>query len=340
MTQGIVLKSLEELGQFSDLITPANDAGECRALVPVEVMPWVEPSIEELADEASRAAQELREVAEADRRARQDAEQALDRYRRLQREKARLEAIITTAQGVADKAAALAEFAFEVACAQRAREVAGVAAQVSTVAGSRRATVEAELSILASRGDIARLLAEERAREEEARRETEERRRQARLSEGIARAEALAKEGRVNEAARLLGALARAHPSSPDLASCIDRVRRQQWAVKTFEIEKAVREARRLTRRQPREAAAALEPLDLSDMPDVLTRQAYGCWLAACRRLGLENALHYRAAFGKGAVLVPTGDDGVEVVSAVGLQRWRPGRRFSRAALKGARRLD
>jgi myosin heavy subunit len=265
---------------------------------------------------------------------------AMARYRRLQREQARLDEIVTTAQSVADKAAALAESAFEVACSQRAREVAGVAAQVSTAAGSRRATVEAELWSLAHREDIARLLAEERAREEAARREAEEQQRETRLREGIARAEALAKKGKANEARRLLGSLSKLNPNSPVLASCIDRVRRQQWAVKTFHVEKAVREARRLMRKQPREAAAALEPLDLSDMPDVLVRQAYGCWLAACRRLELDNAVHYRAAFGKGAVLVPNGDDGVEVVSAIGLRRWHPGRRLSRAALKGARPLD
>lgn len=340
MTEGIVLKSLEELGQFSDVIVPADEAGEVRALVPVVRMPAVEPDLDALADAASQAAQELRDLAEADRRARQEAEKALDRHRRLQREKARLEEIITNAQSVADKAAALAVSAFEVSCSQRAREVAGVAAQVSTVAGSRRAAVEAELSALACREDIARLLAEERGREEEARREAEQRQRQARLREGITRAEVLAKEGKLNEARRLLGRIQQDQPNSPSLASCIDRIKRQQWAVKTFEVEKAVREARRLMRRQPRDAAAVLEPLDLSDMPDTLARQAYGCWLAACRQLGLENALHYRAAFAKGAVLVPVGGDGLEVVSAIGLARWRPGRRFSRAALKGARPLD
>ena len=74
-------------------------------------------------------------------------------------------------------------------------------------------------------------------------------------------------------------------------------------------------------------------------MPDTLVRQAYGLWLNACRSLNLEAPVHYPAAFGKGAILVPTEDSGLEVVSAIGLPHWRPGRRLSRAALKGAHPL-
>ena len=340
MTQGIVLKSLEDLGRFSDVIVPADEAGEMRALVPVVLAPTVEPDLDALADAASQAVQELRDLVTADARARREAEETLARYRRLQGDGARLEQVVSEAQAVAEQASALAERSFAPACGERARAVATVAATVAAAAGKRRAEGEAEIAALAVREDVARLLAEEQAREEEARRKEEERQREARLREGIVRAEALVTEGKLNEARRLLGSLSKLNPNSPDLASCIERIRRQQWAVKTYKIEEALCEARRLMRRQPREATAALEPLDLSDMPDTLARQAYGCWLAACRHLRLGNALHYRAAFGKGAVLVPTGDDGLEVVSAIGLPRWGPGRRLSRVALKGARPLD
>ena len=83
-----------------------------------------------------------------------------------------------------------------------------------------------------------------------------------------------------------------------------------------------------------------LEPLDLTGVPEPLARQVYGCWLQACRRLGLDQAVHYAPAFGRGAVLVPTTDDRLEVVSAIGLPRWPAGRCLSRAALKGARPLN
>ncbi len=128
------------------------------------------------------------------------------------------------------------------------------------------------------------------------------------------------------------------HPNDPKLASCIDKVRRQEWAVKTSLAEHALRAARR-NRRDPQGAIALLEPLDLTCLPDVLARQVYGCWLHVCSRLHHEGAMHYSAAFCKGAVLVQTHDGQLEVVSAMGLPRWHAGRRFSRVALKGARPL-
>ena len=70
MTQHIVIKSLEELGRFADLIVPPEPPSNERALVPVVVRPIVEPDLDELAEIASRAAQELRELAAADERAR------------------------------------------------------------------------------------------------------------------------------------------------------------------------------------------------------------------------------------------------------------------------------
>jgi hypothetical protein len=339
VTQPIVLKSLDELGRFSDLFVSADRASNERALVPVVVEPTMQPELEALADAASRAAEELRELAAADSQARREAEAALERYRRLQGDRARLLRIAGEAQAVADHAVVLAQQAFEPTCRERAGAVATAAALVAATARNRLQAVAADVRALASREDVARLLEEERAREEAARRQVEERQREARLRDGIAKAEALAKERKFNEARRLLGHLRQDCPNRPDLASCIDRIRRQEWAVKTLEIEGTLRQARRLIRREPREAMVLLEPLDLSGMPDTLVRQAYGLWLSARRSAGFDSAVHYPAAFGRGAVLIPTGGDGLEVVSAIGLPRWQPGRRLSRAALKGAHPL-
>ena len=92
MTQHIVIKSLEELGRFADLIVPPDRPNNERALVPVVVQPVVEPDLDELAGVASRAAKELRDLAaaDADARARQQAEEALARYRRLEGDSVRL----------------------------------------------------------------------------------------------------------------------------------------------------------------------------------------------------------------------------------------------------------
>ena len=176
------------------------------------------------------------------------------------------------------------------------------------------------------------------AREEAAQREAEERETEARMAEVIAEVEALARAGNFDEALRMLGCLVKEHPNSPDLASCTDKVRRREWAVKTSMAEQALRSARR-NRRDPKAAVALLEPLDLACVPDALARQIYGCWIQACHRLCTDDAVIYSVGFCKGAVLVLTRDGQLEVVSAIGLPRWQAGRHFSRVALKGARPL-
>jgi len=340
MTQPIVLKSLEELGRFVDLVVPTDRASNERALVPVVVEPVVEPDLDELAGVASRAAQELRELAAADARARQQAEEALARYRRLEGDSVRLERAAGEVEAVAWRASELSKRGFAPDCRARAEEIATAAAAVATAACNRLTAVNAEVAALAVREDVARLLVEERAREESARREKDERQREARVRDSIARAEALAREQKFDEALRVLGPLRKTDPSSPVLTSSFEKIRRQAWAVKTARAEQALRQARRVFRRQPKDAVALLEPLDLTGVHEALARQVYGCWLQACRRLGLDQAVHYAPAFGRGAVLVPTTDDRLEVVSAIGLPRWSAGCRFSRIALKGARPLS
>ena len=337
MTQPIVIKNLEDLGRFADLIVPPDRHGDERALVPVVVEPTVEPDLDELAEAANRAAQELRELAAADAHARQEAEEALARYRRLEDDSVRLEGAAGEVEVVARRASELSKQGFAPDCRARTEEIATAAAAVATAARNRLTAIRAEAAALAVREDVAHLVAEESEREEAARHEAEERQREVHLREGIARADALAKEGKLDEALRLLGSLRKTDPSSPALASSVEKIRRRAWAVKTARAEEALRQARRGYRRQPREAVALLEPLDLIGVPEALARQVYGCWLDACRRLGLEGAVHYSPSFGKGAVLVPATDDRLEVVSAIGLPRWSAGCRFSRVALKGAR---
>ena len=340
MTQPIVIKNLEELGRFADLIVPPDRPSDERALVPVVVEPVVEQDLDELAEVAGRAAQELRQLAAADAYARQEAEEALARYRRLEDDSVRLEGAAGEVEAVARRASELSKQGFAPDSRRRAEEIATAAAAVATTARNRQIAVRAEATALAVREDVARLLEEERAREEAVRREAEERQREARLRDDIAQAEALAREKKFDEALGLLGRLGKADPGSSALTSSVEKIRRQAWAVKTTRAEETLRQARRAHRRQPKEAVALLEPLDLIGIPEALARQVYGCWLQACRRLGLEGAVHYSPAFAKGAVLVPATDDRLEVVSAIGLPRWSAGCRFSRLALKGARPLS
>jgi hypothetical protein len=339
MTQGIVLKSFEELGRFTGLVLPDDEPSVTRALVPVVEPHDIESELATLAEAAGRAAHELCELVEADGSARREAEEALVRYRRLQDHGARLARVVEEANSVAGQASSLAERAFTAQLREKAKEVSTAVAAVATSTTARLAAVNTEAAMLSNREDVGRLLAEERAREEAVRREAEERRSQERLREQIEQAETLAREGKGNEAVRLLGQLVTEKPNEPSVASYLENVSRRAWAVKTVEVEAALREARRVHRREPRQALAILEAFDLADIPEQLVRQVYGCWLQACRRMKLEGAVHYSPALGKGAVLVPADDGRLEVRAAIGLPRWQAGRRFSDAALKGARPL-
>lgn len=337
MTQQIVLTSLEDLGQFADLIVADEPVSNELALVPQPRKPIATFDVAALIETLRASAQELDGLAKADAIARQHAEEALVRYRRLTGDATRLQRIALEAQGIADQASVFADHAFAPVCQEGAVRIAQVAGMVASDASDRFKAVTEEANNLAGRDDVARLLAEERGRAEAARREAEEREMEARMAEVVAEAEALARAGKFDEARRMLGDLMREHPNSPDLASCMDKVKRREWAVKTSMAEQALRAARR-NRREPKAAVALLEPLDLTRVPDALARQIYGCWIQACNRL-CTDAVIYSVGFCKGAVLVLTGDGQLEVVSAIGLPSWQAGRHFSRVALKGARPL-
>src|SRR3546814_7329786 len=137
----------------------------------------------------------------------------------------------------------------------------------------------------------------------------------------------------------LLTALGKSISSQPDLQGTFETLRNRAEAVKVQVAEDALREGRRLHRREPVAALDLLERIDLEGLPEELARHLYGLWLTACRRIGLLAAVHYRTGFGRGAVLMPTADGQYEVVSAIGLRRWQRGRRFAPQALRGARPL-
>lgn len=338
MTQQIVLRSLEELGQFADVIVSDEVVSTERALVPQPPAPPAPHDLDDLVETLRRSAEELQALSAADAAARNQAEQALAKYRRLTVDAGQMRRIAADAQQVASQARAFQARAFSVECREGATQVTNAATAVADEARVRLELIHREAEALSARKDVVCLLAEERQREEASRREAEERERRARLAEEIAQAEVQARAGNFDEAERMLGCLATDHPNDPALASCIDKVRRQEWAVKTSVAERALREARR-NRRDPKAAIALFEPLDLTCVPDVLARQIYGCWLKSCHRLSTNDAMHYTVGFCKGAVLVETQDGQLEVLSALGLPRWRVGRRFSRVALKGVRPL-
>jgi hypothetical protein len=334
MNQQIIIHSLEELGQFADLIAP-----EAELTPPITEQVEMTADLAALAAAASRATAQLKELVERDAVARREAELALTQHHRLQEEIAQLERITGETESVRSKAEELSTGAFDAACRLTAREVSTVVKAVASTAEATLGRLRNEAVALAQREDVARLISEEETRDAAVRRDEEERQRAEKLVERVTQVETLLREGKENEAEELLGQLLTEQPNEPTLASRIYNLRRRIWAVKTVKVEEALREARRLHRREPRQALDRLETLDLNGMPEELVRQVYGCWLDACRRLKLDDAVHYSPAFGKGAVLTPEGDERLEVVSAIGLQRWRAGAHFSSSGLRGVRPL-
>ncbi|MPZ50979.1 MAG: hypothetical protein GEU75_17045 [Dehalococcoidia bacterium] len=334
MNRQIVIHSLEELGQFADLISPEDEPTP-----PITEQVEMTTDLAALAAAASRAAAQLQELVERDAVARREAELALTQHHRLQEEIAQLERITGETESVRSKAEELSNKGFDPACRNTAVEVGTVVKAVASTAEVTLTRLRGEAAILAQREDVARLISEEQERADAIRREEEARPQAEKLRGRVAEAEALLREGNENEAEELLGQLLTEQPNEPELASRIDNLRRRIWGVKTVRVEDALREARRLHRREPRQALDRLEAVDLTGMPEELVRQVYGCWLDACRRLKLDNAVHYSPAFGKGAVLTPDSNDRLEVVSAIGLQRWQAGAHFSSSGLRGVRPL-
>ncbi|HMS71465.1 MAG TPA: hypothetical protein PKB03_00375 [Baekduia sp.] len=329
MTKTIVLTELSDLARYRDKFAddpPAVEAVPQTPVVPSDADP------DALIQAISRAARELQRLAETDDSARREAEDVLATYWRLQSDADCLQKLIAEARAVSTGAARLVERAFLPESRTESEQLAVSAAAVETIAAKRLDALTGQLAELEQRQDLARLLAEERSAEET-------RQREERALAAIERAEALASGQKFNEALRLLGSAIKLNPNMPGLASSYDTIARRAHAVKTLEVERTLAEARRIQRREPVRAAEILGALDLARMPSVLVRDVYGCWLYACRRLGLADAIHYSPGSGRGAILVPDGEGRLKVVAAIGLSGWMPGRSFSTKALKGARPL-
>lgn len=329
MTKSIILTELSDLARYRDEFandTPAVEVVPQTPVVPLDADP------DALIQAISRAARELQRLADTDASARREAEDVLATYRRLQADADSLRKLFDEARTVSAAATRLGDNAFLPESKAESEQLAVSAAAVETIAAKRLEALTGQLAEMEHRQDLARLLAEERSLEET-------RQREERALAAIERAEALASGQKFNEALRLLGSLVKENPNMPAVASSYDTIARRAHAVKTLEVERALAEARRIQRREPARAAETLGALDLARMPSVLVRDVYGCWLHACRRLGLADAVHYSPGSGRGAILVPDVEGRLRVVASIGLSGWTSGRSFSAKALKGARPL-
>ncbi len=326
-TQGIVLTSLSELVQVRDRFPACDPVPESLALVPVADRSDPE-AIATLTSTARAALEELQALIDRDRGRRDEAARGLDRWREMVSEADCVGRIADQMRRAADEARSLAEHAFDAAAREQARLVAEHTARLTTQADVHAASLRREAEQLAERDDIKWLLAEERSKEQEME-----------MRETLTLAGRYLDHARHEEARRLLTSLEQSISSQPDLQGTFETLQKRSEAVKVKVAEQALREGRRLHRREPVAALDLLEPLELEGLPEELARHLYGLWLTACRRIGLLAAVHYRAAHGRGAVLIPAADGNWEVVSAIGLRRWERGRRFAPQALRGARPL-
>ena len=327
MTQGVVLTSLGELAAVRDLFAEPGPIPIERALVPM-IGPSGPAEREALAATARQALDELQRLLASDGERRLVAERDLSRLQAAMAEAVRLRQTARDLRNAATRAAGLAESAFEPEARLRAEHVAVTVGRLRNQADAHASALERETQVLAERADIARLLAEEQSRREEVR-----------MREELALAGRHLDDGRIEEARQLLKSVERNISSVPDLEGTFETLRRREQAVKVRMAEAALREARRLHRREPAQAIGLIEAVELDGLPHELARHLYGCWLTACRRLGLLSAIHYQVGFGRGAVLIPTEDNRWKVVSALGLRRWERGREFAPRALRGARPL-
>ncbi len=168
MTQGVVLTSLAELAGIRGLFAEVGPVPEARALVPVIRRTGPE-EIEAVALAARQALGELQELLARDGEHRLEAEQGLGRLRAVRGEAARLRGVALELGEAAGRAGVLARSAFEPAAGQRAESVAATALRLVNQAEAHAAVLEREAATLTERGDIARLLTEEQAHEEEVR---------------------------------------------------------------------------------------------------------------------------------------------------------------------------
>jgi len=326
-TQGLVLNSLADLVAVRDRFVVDGRVPDELALVPVidERNP---DAIGSLVADAQAALAEFASVIEADRARRGEAEAGLAHWRRLRDELHRVDRIAVQTHEAAARADELARMGFAESDRHQARSWAEHMGRLATRADAHAAVLRREADAFAERDDIRRLLAEERNQEQEME-----------MRETLTLAREHLDSGAYEEARQLLTSVEKSISSQPDLVRTFETLRKRAAAVKIEVAEQALREGRRLHRREPVAALDLLEPLDLEGLPEELARHLYGLWLTACRRIGLLAAVHYRTGFGRGAVLMPTTDGQYEVVSAIGLRRWERGRRFGPQALRGARPL-
>ncbi len=344
MSNQVVLKSFAELALAFRLETlPGEPATPCPG--PATEVGATGPTVDldRLMRDLEAVGADLQTAAQADETARAEALRELERYDALV-------ATLRQAEGARDRAAQVradAERLVQEAftddarmSAQRAVETAERAAHLATALVEER---QAAVEQMASRLDLARLLAERQRHEDQARQEAEAAGRAERAREVVAAVQQALADGRLNESLLLLDHAQ--DVESAELTHLRAQVTERIRIGRTWAAEQALRRARRSQRHDPAQAVHALEAVVVDLLPDTLARQVFGEWARACLRLcrqqGIQAPLRYAPELGRGAVLAwDEARQAYVVLSALGMgPAWAAGQRVDDAVAQRARPL-
>ena len=347
MSQSLVVKSFANLPELLQHDQPREEPTEAHSADPLVTSDdgAAAPDLASLLAELEAAGAALATIARQDQEVRSIALRDLERYDGLIGQQREAERAAQRAQQVGREAETLAETAFTEEARAAAQRVARLADQAEAaaalIADQRRAAAES----LAARLDLDRLLAERRREEEAGKARAAAAERAGRLSGALAGAEAALRAGRFEEAKALLGSAGKENPENADVASLLNMIVERELAVKTTAAEEALWTVRREYRREPAQAVERLAALDLTGLPELLTRQIFGAWARACARLcrerGLTEPLRYAPEPGRGVIIAREHAAApYTVVSALGMDpTWQVGSPISEREVRRARPL-
>ena len=356
MSQTTVVKSFADLPHLLNLDElppgPAETVDEsppeaCFPDIVVESDAQAESTIDlaDLLAELEAASATLAAVARQDEETRALAVRDLERYDILavtvrQAEQAHERAVV-----LHSRAEQLAAEAFAPEARVAAQRVALLAARSEAVAARVAGERRAELEQLAAHLDLERLLAERQRQEEVERARAAEADRARRLSGALAEASEALGAGRIEEAKALAGSVCTEDPDNAQAASLMSMIAQREVAVKTIAADEALWAVRRELRRDPAQAVARLESVDIDGLPTPLAAQVFGEWARAgsrlCRERGIVEPLRYAPDPGRGAIVARDGGRSeYVVVSALGMgPAWAVGSVVSERQVRRARPL-
>ncbi|MCC6173831.1 MAG: hypothetical protein IT305_00895 [Chloroflexi bacterium] len=341
------LLSLDDLPAGPDEAIDELQAPESVSDSPSESATDSDPTIDlaDLLAELESASATLAAVSRRDEETRNLALRDLERYDALAATLHQAELARERARELHGRAEHFASQAFAVEARDAAARVATLAERSLAVAAQLAAERRADLERLATQVDLERLLVERRRQEEleRARAATAERAR--RLSGAIAEASEALQAGRIEEAKALAGHVTSEDPDNAEAASLLTIIAQREMAVKTIAADEALWAVRRELRRDPSQAVARLEALDVDGLPTSLATQVFGEWARAgsrlCRERGADEPLRYAPDPGRGAIIARDSNRGeYVVVSALGMgPAWKAGTVVGERQVRRARPL-